>query len=95
MATEEAAYIDLVNPLFRRLVTTRVSFRRPLRLLVFDRAGFQYPGGPDDLASHASSNGADHQLVDPLKGLDKQQFDGPNAVMAKLSEAGVLGGSNN
>ncbi|MDD7967582.1 DUF2795 domain-containing protein [Actinomycetospora lemnae] len=58
-------------------------------------AGFQYPGGPDDLASHASSNGADQQLVDTLKGLDKQQFDGPNAVMAKLSEAGVLGGSNN
>ena len=42
---------------------------------------------------HASSNGADQQLVDTLKGLDKQQFDGPNAVMAELGEAGVLGGS--
>jgi len=57
-------------------------------------AGFDYPGGPDELAQHASSNGADQQLVDTLKGLDKEQFDGPNAVMSKLSEAGVLGGSN-
>jgi hypothetical protein len=56
-------------------------------------AGFQYPGGPEELADHASQNGADDQLVDTLKGLDKQQFDGPNAVMAKLSEAGVLGRS--
>jgi hypothetical protein len=56
-------------------------------------AGFQYPGGPEELADHASRNGADDQLVSTLKGLDKQQFDGPNAVMAKLGEAGVLGRS--
>lgn len=56
-------------------------------------AGFQYPGGPEDLAQHASSQGADQQLVDTIKGLDKEQFDGPNAVMKKLSEAGALGGS--
>jgi Protein of unknown function (DUF2795) len=56
-------------------------------------AGFNYPGGPQELADHASSNGADQQLVDTLKGLDKDQFDGPNAVMAKLGDAGVLGGS--
>jgi hypothetical protein len=56
-------------------------------------AGFDYPGGPDDLAQHAQSQGADQQLVDTLKGLDKEQFDGPNAVMSKLGEAGVLGGS--
>jgi len=56
-------------------------------------AGFQYPGGPEDLARHASSQGADQQLVETIKGLDKEQFDGPNAVMSKLSEAGVLGGS--
>lgn len=56
-------------------------------------AGFDYPGGPDELARHASSQGADQQLVDTLQGLDKEQFDGPNAVMKKLSEQGVLGGS--
>jgi hypothetical protein len=57
-------------------------------------SGFTYPGGPQELADHASANGADQQLVDTLKGLDKQQFDGPNAVMSKLGEAGVLGGSS-
>ncbi|MHC1558501.1 DUF2795 domain-containing protein [Actinomycetospora sp. C-140] len=56
-------------------------------------AGFQYPGGPQELADHAGSQGADQQLVDTLKGLDKQQFDGPNAVMEQLSKSGVLGGS--
>lgn len=55
--------------------------------------GFDYPGGPDELAEHARSKGADDQLVETLRGLDKEQFDGPNAVMEKLGEAGVLGGS--
>ena len=54
--------------------------------------GFDYPGSAADLAEHARSKGADQQLVDTLKGMDKEQFDGPNAVMKKLSEAGVLGG---
>ena len=56
-------------------------------------SGFDYPGGPADLSKHAQDQGADQQLVDTLAGLDKQQFDGPNAVMKSLSEAGVLGGS--
>ncbi|GLZ54228.1 DUF2795 domain-containing protein [Actinomycetospora sp. NBRC 106378] len=55
--------------------------------------GFDYPGDPEQLAEHAKSKGADDQLVETLRGLDKEQFDGPNAVMKKLSEAGVLGGS--
>lgn len=55
--------------------------------------GFQYPGSPEQLADHAKEKGADDQLVDTLRGLDKDQFDGPNAVMEKLSQAGVLGGS--
>ena len=54
--------------------------------------GFDYPGTAADLAEHAKGKGADDQLVDALKGMDKEQFDGPNAVMKKLSEAGVLGG---
>lgn len=56
-------------------------------------AGFDYPGGPEELARHAQAQGADQQLVDTLQKMDKAQFDGPNAVMAKLGEAGVLGGS--
>jgi hypothetical protein len=55
--------------------------------------GFQYPGSPEQLADHAKEKGADDQLVQTLRGLDKDQFDGPNAVMEKLSQAGALGGS--
>ena len=55
--------------------------------------GFQYPGSPEQLADHAKEKGADQQLVDTIRGLDKDQFDGPNAVMSKLGEANVLGGS--
>ena len=57
-------------------------------------AGFQYPGGPAGSGrTTRARTGADQQLVDTLKGLDKEQFDGPNAVMSKLGDAGVLGGS--
>ncbi len=55
--------------------------------------GFDYPGSPDDLAKHAESNGADAELVEILRGLQKSDgFDGPNAVMHELSEAEALGG---
>jgi hypothetical protein len=55
--------------------------------------GFDYPGSQQDLAKHAESNGADSGLVSALKGLDKNSFDGPNAVMSALGDANVLGGS--
>ena len=55
--------------------------------------GFDYPGGPDDLAKHAEGNGAVHDLVEALRGLDKDQFDGPNAVMQALGQEDELGGS--
>ncbi|MCU1612246.1 MAG: hypothetical protein QOH09_4418 [Pseudonocardiales bacterium] len=55
--------------------------------------GFDYPGSPEDLARHAQSNGADKGLVEALRNLPKDSFDGPNAVMHSLSEADVLGGS--
>jgi hypothetical protein len=55
--------------------------------------GFDYPGSKDDLAKHAESNGADSGLVDTLRGLKKDSFDGPNAVMSALGDENVLGGS--
>ncbi|MEJ2867079.1 DUF2795 domain-containing protein [Actinomycetospora sp. OC33-EN08] len=55
--------------------------------------GFSYPGSPEQLADHAKEKGADDQLVETIRGLDKEQFDGPNAVMEQLSKAGALGGS--
>ena len=54
--------------------------------------GFDYPGDPEDLAKHAEDNGADDDLVEALRGLDKDQFDGPNAVMHALGQEDELGG---
>jgi Protein of unknown function (DUF2795) len=54
--------------------------------------GFDYPGSPEDLARHAEANGADSDLVEALRRLQKKSFDGPNAVMQNLSEENVLGG---
>ena len=43
---------------------------------------FDYPGGPEDLARHAESNGAGQALVEALRELDKKEgFSGPNAVI--------------
>ena len=53
--------------------------------------GFDYPGSAQDLADHARRNGAPRELVDTLRGLRKDKFDGPNAVMSELK--GQLGGS--
>lgn len=55
--------------------------------------GFNYPGTPDQLARHAESHGAGSALVEALRKLRKEEFDGPNAVMHSLSEDDVLGGS--
>jgi hypothetical protein len=55
--------------------------------------GFDYPGSPDQLAQHAEGNGASEGLVEALRSLQKDSFDGPNAVMHSLSKDGVLGGS--
>ena len=55
--------------------------------------GFDYPGTPDELAGHAASKGADGDLVDALRGLSKNSFDGPSTVMQELSADDQLGGS--
>ena len=53
--------------------------------------GVDYPASKDDLADHADRNGADRQLVDALRSMAKNSFDGPNAVMKGLK--GSLTGS--
>jgi hypothetical protein len=55
--------------------------------------GFDYREFPEDLAGHAESNGGGSDLVGALRSLQKESFDGPNAVMHSLSEDGVLSGS--
>jgi hypothetical protein len=54
--------------------------------------GFDYPGSPEELARHAEASGADGALVKALRSLQKESFDGPNAVMHSLSTDGALGG---
>jgi 2-keto-3-deoxy-galactonokinase len=53
--------------------------------------GVDYPASSEQLADRASKNGADRELVDTLRGMGKQTFEGPNAVMKGLK--GQLGGS--
>jgi hypothetical protein len=54
--------------------------------------GVNYPARKDELADHAADTGADRDLVDALRNMDKDSFDGPNAVMKALK--GSLTGSN-
>ena len=55
-------------------------------------AGVEYPASPDDLASHAESNGASSDLVEALRGMDGGELSGPDQVMHELK--GQLTGSN-
>lgn len=57
-------------------------------------SGFDYPGSPEDLAKHAEQHGADSDLVQTLRGLKKDSFDGPSAVMKELGNQDALGGSS-
>jgi hypothetical protein len=53
--------------------------------------GRRLPGQQGGAGSHAEGNGADRELVDALRTMDKHSFDGPNAVMKELK--GSLTGS--
>lgn len=55
-------------------------------------AGFDYPGTAEQLADHARHNGAEPKLVDTLRALKKDSFDGPDAVMSSLTAQNALGG---
>jgi uncharacterized protein DUF2795 len=53
--------------------------------------GVDYPATKEELAGHAERNGADRELVQALRAMNKDSFDGPNAVMKELK--GSLTGS--
>ena len=53
--------------------------------------GVDYPASREELASHAERNGGDRELVDALRQMNKDSYDGPNAVMKELK--GSLTGS--
>ena len=50
--------------------------------------GVDYPASKDELADHAAGNGADRELVDALRGMDKDSFEQvhvPGEVMGDAS----------
>ena len=49
--------------------------------------GVDYPASKDDLVSSAQSNGAPSEIVDQLRGMSKDSFDGPNAVVEAISKS--------
>lgn len=53
--------------------------------------GVDYPATKEELASQAERNGGDPALVEALRNMGKDSFDGPNAVMKELK--GSLTGS--
>ena len=53
--------------------------------------GASYPASRDDLARRAQDNGASDDVVQAIRGMDRDEFDGPDAVMEGMK--GSLGGS--
>ena len=49
--------------------------------------GVQYPSSKDDLVAAAEGNGASGDVLDGLRGLPDQQFDGPDDVMKALGSS--------
>jgi Protein of unknown function (DUF2795) len=54
--------------------------------------GVDYPATSSQLADHAEQNGADAEVVEALRGMGEETFDGPSGVMQGLK--GTLGGPN-
>jgi hypothetical protein len=42
--------------------------------------GADYPASKEELADLAESNGADQELIDAIRDLDREDFDGPDDV---------------
>jgi hypothetical protein len=55
--------------------------------------GADYPMSKDDVVNLAQSNDAPSDIVDALRSMSKDSFDGPNAVTSALKDAGELSGS--
>jgi hypothetical protein len=47
--------------------------------------GIDYPASKDEIVATAESNGAPQEIVEALQSMDREEFDGPNAVQAALS----------
>ena len=47
--------------------------------------GVDYPASRDDLLSAAEGNGAEDDVLETLRGLKEDSFDGPTAVSSAVS----------
>jgi hypothetical protein len=47
--------------------------------------GMEYPASRDELVQAAEDNDAPEDIVDALRGLPEQEYDGPDDVMEALS----------
>jgi len=47
--------------------------------------GVDYPATKDEIVSTAESNGAPQEIIEALQSIDREEFDGPNAVQAALA----------
>lgn len=51
-------------------------------------SGIEYPASRDDIVTTAEKEGADSDVLDALKQLPDQEYDGPTAVSKAVSDAG-------
>ncbi|MDQ4010620.1 MAG: DUF2795 domain-containing protein [Actinomycetota bacterium] len=54
--------------------------------------GFDYPRSPDQLAQHAEDNGANTELVEALRGLQKGRWDGSRRGLVGIQSVRDHGG---
>ena len=55
--------------------------------------GMSYPASKDELVSTAERNGADDELLEQLRRIGRENFDGPDDVMEALGSGALGGGS--
>lgn len=54
--------------------------------------GMDYPASKDEVVAAARDNGAPDDVLEALESMQKDSFDGPNAVMSALKDAGATSG---
>jgi len=49
--------------------------------------GMNYPASRDELVAKAEQNGASDEVLEPLRSLPRDEFDGPDDVMEALGRS--------
>ena len=69
-----------------RLAETEVAVSKPFNPIEVQKnlKGMRYPASKEELVSKAKANGADEDLLNQLRNLGQDEFDGPDDVMRAL-----------